>query len=148
MVASSNRFKTTERPHRRTSLSHAYYKLSAEYHRKRSLHVQNRSGGCVLSCTNTSRQQEVPSFCLRKQCIPISRTSFLSEHCPSGIYSSGAHSGSLPPSSGDIGNPIFRHLIDTPPRTSSFIMPPVSVSTYSEHGRPQVKRSQIRTKTS
>ena len=89
-VASSYRFKTTEPPHRRSSLSHAYYKLSAEYHRKR------RSAGCVLSCTNTSRQQEVPSFCLRKQGLPVSSTSLRSEHCPSGIYLPGTYSGSLP----------------------------------------------------
>ena len=34
--------------------------------KKRRLCVQNRSAGCVLSCTNTSTQQEVPLFCLRK----------------------------------------------------------------------------------
>ena len=78
-VGSSNRFKTTERPHRRTSLSHAHYK--------------NRSAGCILSCTNTSRQQEVPLFCLRKQGISIPSTYFRSEHFPSDIYLSGAHSG-------------------------------------------------------
>ena len=38
---------------------------------KRRLRVQNRSAGCVLSCTNTSTQQEVPSFCLRKQGISV-----------------------------------------------------------------------------
>ena len=59
---------------------------------KRRLLVQNRSAGCVLSCTDTSRQQEVPSFCLRKQGISILSTSLRSEHCPSGIYSFGAHS--------------------------------------------------------
>ena len=53
-VASSNRLKATECQHRRASLSHAHHKLSAEY-----------------TYTNTSRQQEVPSFCLRKQGIPI-----------------------------------------------------------------------------
>ena len=37
-------------------------------------------------CTDTPRQQEVPSFCLRKQGIPISSTSLWSEHCPSYIY--------------------------------------------------------------
>ena len=42
--------------------------------KKRRLRVQNRSAGCVLSCTNTSTQQEVPSFCLRKQ--GISKTRF------------------------------------------------------------------------
>ena len=54
--------------------------------KKRRLRVQNRSAGCVLSCNNTSTQQEVPSFCLRKQGISVSSTSLQSEHCPSGIY--------------------------------------------------------------
>ena len=83
-VASSYRLKTTEPPHRRSSLSHAHHKLSAEYRRKKRLCVQNRSAGCVLSCTNTSTQQEVPSFCLRKQGISVSSTSLQSELCPSG----------------------------------------------------------------
>ena len=74
-VASSYRLKTTKPPHRRSSLSHAHHKLSAEYCRKkRRLHVKNRSAGCVLSCTNTSTQQEVPLFCLRKQGISVSST--------------------------------------------------------------------------
>ena len=63
-VASSNKFKTTERSHLHTSLLDAHYKLSAQYRQMRRLRVQNRSAGCVLSCTDTSRQQEVPSFCL------------------------------------------------------------------------------------
>ena len=54
--------------------------------KKRRLRVQNRSAECVLSCTNTSTQQEVPSFCLRKQSISVLSTSLQSEHCPSGIY--------------------------------------------------------------
>ena len=54
--------------------------------KKRRLCVQNRSAGCILSCTNTSTQQEVPSFCLRKYGISVSSTSLQSEHCPSGIY--------------------------------------------------------------
>ena len=41
-------------------------------------------------------------FCIQKQGIPVLSTSLQSEHCPSDIYSSGAHSGSLSPSSGDI----------------------------------------------
>ena len=53
---------------------------------KRRLRVQNRSAGCVLSYTNTSTQQEVPSFCLRKQGVSVSSTSLQSEHCLSGIY--------------------------------------------------------------
>ena len=52
---------------------------------KRRLRVQNRSAGYVLSCTNTSTQQEVPLFCLRKQGISVLSTSLQSEHCPSGF---------------------------------------------------------------
>ena len=48
-VASSSRLETTERPHRRASLSHAHYKLSAEYCRKRRICIQNTLAGCVLS---------------------------------------------------------------------------------------------------
>ena len=53
-------------------------------------------------------QHEVPELCLRKQGISVPSTSLPSEHCPEGTYSSGAQSGSLPPSSGDIGNSICR----------------------------------------
>ena len=56
------RLKTTEHLHFHTSLLYAHNKLSAEYHKKRRLHIQNISAGCVLSCTNPSRLQEVPSF--------------------------------------------------------------------------------------
>ena len=126
-----------------SSLSHAHYKLNAQYRRKRRLGIQNR-----LSCTNTSRQQEVPTFCLRKQGISVLRTSLWSGHCPSGISSSGAHNGSLPPSSGDIGNPISRIMVNTSPRPSSFTMPPVSVTRYTGPGRPQAERSKIRTVSS
>ena len=87
-VASSYRLKTTEPPHRRSSLTHAHACISSVLStvEKRRLRIQNRSAGCVLSCTNTSTQQEVPSFCLRKQGISVSSTSLQSEHCPSGIY--------------------------------------------------------------
>ena len=125
-VGSSYRLKTTEPPH---------HKLSAEYRRKRRLRIQNRSAGFILSCCNPSGQQEVPTFCLPKQGISVS-TSLPSEHCPSGIYSLGTHSGSLPPLSGDIHNPVSRQLVDTPPRLLSVFTPPVSVITNTEHGRP------------
>ena len=36
-VASSYRLKTTEPPHRRSSLSHAHHKLSAEYRQKKDI---------------------------------------------------------------------------------------------------------------
>ena len=48
-------------------ISLSYYKLSAEYRKKRRLRVQNRYAGCVLSHTNPSSKQEVPTFCIRKQ---------------------------------------------------------------------------------
>ena len=123
---------------------YAHCKLSAAYRRKRRLCLQNRSAGCVLSCSNTSRQQEVPTFCLQKQGIPVLSTSLWSEHFPSGIYTSGAHSGSLPPSSRDIGNPISRRLVNTPSRLSSFTLPQVSVAKDSRLFRPQVEQSKIR----
>ena len=125
-VGSSYRLKTTEPPH---------HKLSAEYRRKRRLRIQNRSAGFILSCCNPSGQQEVPTFCLRKQGISVS-TSLPSEHCPSGFYSLGTHTGSLSPLSGDIRNPVSRQLGDTPPRLSSVFTPPVSIITNTELGRP------------
>ena len=45
----------------------------------------------ILSCTNTSDQQEVPQVCLQKQGLPIPSTTLWSEHSPSDIYSFGAH---------------------------------------------------------
>ena len=48
---------------------------------------QNISLSAVLSCTETSGPQEVPTVGLRKQGIPVSSTSLWSEHCRSGIYS-------------------------------------------------------------
>ena len=57
----------TEHTHSCTSFSSVYYKLSSEYRQKRRLRVQNRPGGCVLRCTDSSRQQEVPLLCIRKQ---------------------------------------------------------------------------------
>ena len=45
------------------------------------------------------------------------------------------------PSSGDIGNPVSQRLVDISPRLPSVITQP-------EHGRPQVKQSEIRTRTS
>ena len=112
-VASSNRFKTTE-PHIYAPHFHMHTISSVLRTIKRGDYAfQKRFEGCVLPCTNTSRQQEVPTFGLRKQGISVPSTSLRSEHCPSGIYSSGAHSGSLPPSSGVIGNSISQRLVNT-----------------------------------
>ena len=52
-VASSNIFKKSEHSHFGTSFSYVHCKLSSGYRQKRRLHVQNRSAGWVLSCTNT-----------------------------------------------------------------------------------------------
>ena len=99
---------------------------------KRKLRIKNRSAGCVLSCTNTSTQQEVPSFCLRKQGISVSSTSLQSEHCPSGIY--------LPKTCHHQGISVISYLDDwwvsRPPSVTS---PPVSVTKHTEYGRPQIK---------
>ena len=51
----SSRLKTTKRPHRRSSLSHAHHKFSAEYCRRRRLRVQDRSAGCVLIHTDSRK---------------------------------------------------------------------------------------------
>ena len=102
-------------PHFRT------YTISSVLSTVERLRVQNRSAGCVLSCTNTSGQQEATYV------LPPS-TSLRSEQCPSGIYSPGTYSGSLPPSSRDIGNPISRRLVDISPRPPSVTSSPVSVT--------------------
>ena len=153
-------FKTTEPPHRRFSLSDAHRKLSAEFRRKRRLHIQTRSAGCVLSCTYTSGQQEVPTFCLRKKVYQF-QVLLWSEHCHTapcrapGTYDQqwdirlhehmpGTYSDSLPPSSGDIGNPVSRRLVNTSSRPSRVITPPVSVIAHTEHGGPQVKQNKFR----
>ena len=60
---------------RHTSLSHVYYCLSSEYCKKQRLHIQNRSGGCILSCTDLPGHSEVPSLRLQEG-VPVSGTSF------------------------------------------------------------------------
>ena len=73
-MASSDRFKKTEHTHFRTLL-YVHYKLSSEYHQKR------RSAGCILSCTDPSRQQKVPPICIKEQSLSVPSMYFLrSEH--------------------------------------------------------------------
>ena len=74
---------------RQEGLSYLHYKLSSEYRAKRRLRVQDRPAGCVLSRTNSSKQQEVPQICLQKQGLPVSGTSLPSEHSPSGFQGAG-----------------------------------------------------------
>ena len=49
---------------------------------KRRLRVQDRSAGCVLSCTDSSTQQLIPQVRLRKQGVPVSSTTFRSKYSP------------------------------------------------------------------
>ena len=44
--------------------------------------VQNRYVGCVLPCTNSSRQPEVPSLCLQEQGVSVSGAYLWSKHSP------------------------------------------------------------------
>ena len=73
----------------KASLSYVHYKLNSEYHQKRRLCVQNRSAGCIHSCTDASRQQEISTLCIREQSLSVLSTSLRSEHSPSDIYSFG-----------------------------------------------------------
>ena len=59
-VACSHRSKESERSHSRSSFPYVHDKLCSKLRRKRRLRVQDRSAGCVLSCTDPSKQQEVP----------------------------------------------------------------------------------------
>ena len=71
------------------------------------------------SRTDSSKQQEIPQICLRKQGLPVSGTSLRSEHSPSGLYSFGAHSGRLPSSSRGLGCALSRRLADSPSKPTS-----------------------------
>ena len=95
-VASSYRSKESERPHPHTSFPYVHDKLCAKLRRKRRLPVQDRSAGCVLSRTDSSKQQEVPQVRLRKQGVPVSSTAVRSKHSPSNFYSFGAYGDSIP----------------------------------------------------
>ena len=99
-VASSDRFKTTERTHLRTSLSYVHYKLSSKYHQKRDYAFKKDLQDAYFHVADPSRQQDVPTLCIREQSLSVPSTCLQSEHSPSGIYSFGApHCGRLPPSS-------------------------------------------------
>ena len=104
-VASSHRSKESERTHSRTSFPYVHDKLCSKLRRKRRLRVQDRSAGCVLSCTDSSKQQEIPQVRLRKQVVPVSSTTFWSKYGPSSFYSFGAHGDSIPAPSGGLGIP-------------------------------------------
>ena len=105
----------SEHPHSCTSFSYVHYKLSAEYHVKRRLRVQNRPAGCILSCTDSAKQQEVPQVCLQKRGVSVSGTSLWSEHSPSDFYSLGAHCDRLPQPSGHFGYSLSGRLAGSTP---------------------------------
>ena len=79
-VASSHRSIESERPHSCTSFPYVHDKLCAKFRSKKRLRVQNRSAGCVLSCTNSSQQQKVPQVRLRKQGVPVSGATIRSKY--------------------------------------------------------------------
>ena len=99
--------------------------------RKRRLRVQNRSAGCVLPCTDSSKQQEVPQVRLRKQGVPVSSTTVRSKHSPSSFDTFGAHGDSIPAPSGDLGDTISGRLVSSPPRPSSFVTTSGSAIKYA-----------------
>ena len=80
----------------------------------------NRSEECLLLCTNPSRQLEVPTLCIREQSLQFRVLQFGLNTAPSGIYLSGAHSGSLPSLSRDISNPISQRLVIHTTQTIKF----------------------------
>ena len=102
-MASFDRFQTAKRTPQRTSLSYIHYKFSSEYRKRRRLCIQNRSGGCILSSTNQSRKQEVPS----------PRLSVVSYVSVPGAFlcAPRANSIGLPPLSRDIGYSLCRRLV-------------------------------------
>ena len=112
--------------------------------RKRRLGVQDRSAGCVLSCTDSSKQQEVPQVRLRKQGVPVSSTTFRSKYGPSSFYSFGAHGDSIPAPSGGFGDTISGRLVSSPPGPSNFITTSGSANRYARPGRLHSESKEIR----
>ena len=143
-VASSHRSKESERSHSRSSFPYVHNKLCSKLRRKRRLRVQDRSAGCVLSCTDPSKQQEVPQVRLRKQGAPVSSTTFRSKYGPSSFYSFGAHGDSIPAPSGGFGDTISGRLVSSPPGPSNFITTSGSANRYARPGRLHSEPKEIR----
>ena len=81
-----------------------------------------------------SKQQEVPQVRLRKQGVPVSRTTFRSKYGPSSFYSFGAHGDSIPAPSGGFGDTISGRLVSSPPGPSNFITTSGSANRYARPG--------------
>ena len=107
-LESSHRSKESECPHSCATFPYVHDRLCAKLCRKRRLRVQSRPAGCVLPCTDSSKQQKVPQVRLRKQGVPVSSTTVRSKHGPSSFYSFGAHGVSIPAPSGGLGDTISR----------------------------------------
>ena len=144
-MASSYRSKESERPHSHTSFPYVHDKLCAKLSRKRRLRLQDRSVGCVLPCTDSSKQQKVPQVHLRKQGVPVSSTAVRSKHSPSSSYSFGAYGDSIPAPSGDLGDTISGRLVNSPPGPSSFITTSGSPIKYARPCRLHSESKEIRT---
>ena len=143
-VASSYRSKKSERPHSCTSFPYVHYKLSSELRSKRRLHVQNKSAGCILSCTYPSQQQKVPQVRLREQGVPVSGATLRSEHSPSGFYSIGAHGDRLSSPSWDPGDTISGRLVNSPSGPLSSTPTSGPAYKYTGTGRLYPKQKEIR----
>ena len=143
-VAPSYRSKESKLTYSRASFPYVHDKLCAKLCRKRRLRVQNRSAGCVLSCTDSSKQQEVPQVRLRKQGVPVSGTTFRSKYGPSSFYSSGAYGGSIPAPSGGFGDTLSRRLVNSPPGPSNLIPTSGSTNRYVRPGRLYSESQEIR----
>ena len=144
-VAYSDRSKESKYPHSYTSFPYVHDRLCAKLCRKRRLRVQDRPAGCILSRTDSSKQQKVPQVRLRKQGVPVSSTTIRSKQSPSSFYSFGARGDSIPAPSGDLGDTISRRLVNPPPRPSSFVATSGSANKYARPGRLHSERKEIRT---
>ena len=144
-LASSHRSKESERPHSCATFPYVHDRLCAKLCRKRRLRVQNRPAGCVLPCTDSSKQQKVPQVRLRKQGVPVSSTTVWSKHGPSSFYSFGAHGVSIPAPSGGLGDTISRRLVGSSSRPSSFVATSGSATKYARPCRLHSESKEIRT---
>ena len=108
------------------------------------LRLQDRSAGCVLSRTDSSKQQEVPQVRLRKQGVPVSSASFVSKHSPSSFYLFGAHGDSIPAPPRGFGDTISRRLVSSPPRPPNLVTPSGSADSYARPGWLHSESKEIR----
>ena len=144
-LASSHRSKESKRPHSCATFPYVHDRLCAKLCRKRRLRVQNRPAGCVLPCTDSSKQQKVPQVRLRKQGVPVSSTTVWSKQGPSSFYSFGAHGVSVPAPSGGLGDTISRQLVGSSSRSSSFVATSGSATKYARPCRLHSELKEIRT---